>query len=113
MIPVIGQIAAIGALLYNIFGKDEKGIKFDNSVQGVGNPSSHWQQNAISPWDISGDVGSELQPFADKINAFDKYIADNLFTADTLAAVRARLQAVKNPDWWNLEDKAAIEKASK
>jgi len=110
----IGIIAGIGAMLYNLFGKDEKGIKFDNSVQGVGNPSSHWEQNPISQWDISGDLSrKDVAPFADRINKFDKWLADNLLTPASLEAARASLQAVKNPRWWNLEDKQAVEKASK
>lgn len=110
----IGIIAGIGSLLYNLFGKDEKGIKFDNSVVGVGNPSSHWEQNAISQWDISGDLSrKDVAPFADRINKFDQWLADNLLTPQTLEAARQSLQAVKNPRWWNLEDKDAVEKASK
>jgi len=112
---VLGALfgGVVGGLINRLAG-DQTGIKFDNSVQGVGNPESHWQQNAISRWDISGDTTPEqTQAFADKINAMDQFIADNLLTDETLEAVRARLQAVKNPDWWNLEDKDAIEKASK
>lgn len=47
------------------------------------------------------------------MQALDKYIGTNLLSDQTLADVRERIQQLQNPRWWNLEDKDAIEKASK
>ena len=98
--------------------KNETGIKIDNNLTNVGNPSSHFESSAISPFDISGDLDrSVFAKFTKKIQDLDKYIADNLLTDEQLQAVRDRLNNLKNPDWWGYEDEAsakdAIEKASK
>ncbi len=116
-IPVVGWIAGAAALIYSIFGKNEKGIKFDNSLSSVAAAPRNVQRAALGDFAPSGDVTGEMltafQPFFNKVKGLDDYIATHLLSADTLESVRARIQAVKNPRWWNLEDKDAVEKASK
>ena len=116
VIPVIGGIIAVASAL-GLFN-NETGIKIDNNLTNVGNPSSHFESSAISPFDISGDLDrSVFAKFTKKVQELDKYIADNLLTDEQLQAVRDRLNNLKNPDWWGYEDEAsakeAIEKASK
>ncbi len=116
VLPVIGGIIAVASAL-GLFN-NEAGIKIDNNLTNVGNPSSHFESSAISPFDISGDLDrSVFAKFTKKVQDFDKYIADNLLTDEQLQAVRDRLNNLKNPDWWGYEDEAsakdAIEKASK
>lgn len=112
LLPILGPIAAIAGLVA-MFAKDEKGFKIDNSVRGVGNPSSHWTSSALGSFDYSGDVDPKaFAPFTARINALDDLIANKLLDKETLESVRDRIQSVKNPRWWNLDDKDAINKAS-
>ena len=52
-----------------------------------------------------------------RVQAIDKFIADNLLTEDQLGRVRARINQLQNPRWWGFDSessaKDAIEKASK
>jgi hypothetical protein len=116
VIPIIGGIVAVASAL-GLFN-NETGFKIDNNLTNVGNPSSHWQTSALSPFDYSGDLDNKMfEKFTQKIQGLDKYIVDNLLTDEQLQAVRDRLNNLKNPDWWGYEDEAsakdAIEKASK
>ena len=104
-------------IVNRIFG-DDKGIKIDNNLTNVGNPSSHFESSAISAFDISGDIGREtFKPFVQRVQAIDKFIADNLLTEEQLSNVRARINQLQNPRWWGFDSessaKDAIEKASK
>lgn len=115
-VPIIGGIIAVASAL-GLF-KNETGFKIDNNLTNVGNPSSHWQTSALSPFDYSGDLDNKMfEKFTQKIQGLDKYIVDNLLTDEQLQAVRDRLNNLKNPDWWGYDDEAsakdAIEKASK
>jgi hypothetical protein len=122
LMPLLGALGPIGAViagiaaLVNIFAKDEKGIKFDNSLTSAGNPQNI-QTSALGNFAPSGDVDAKMlaafMPLFDKVKAFDDYIAKNLLSDETLATVQGQIQDLKNPRWWNLEDKDAIEKASK
>jgi len=113
--PIGAVIAGITALV-SIFAKDEKGIKFDNSLTSAGNPQNI-QTSALGNFAPSGDVDAKMlsafMPLFDKVKAFDDYLAKNLLSDETLATVQGQIQDLKNPRWWNLEDKDAIEKASK
>lgn len=116
VLPVIGGIIAAASAL-GLFN-NETGFKIDNNLTNVGNPSSHWQTSALSPFDYSGDLDNKMfEKFTQRIQGLDKYIVDNLLTDEQLQAVRDRLNNLKNPDWWGYEDEAsakdAIEKASK
>ena len=76
------------------------------------------KSSAISAFDISGDIGREtFKPFVQRVQAIDKFIADNLLTEDQLGRVRARINQLQNPRWWGFDSessaKDAIEKASK
>ena len=115
-VPIIGGIIAVASAL-GLFN-NETGFKIDNNLTNVGNPSSHWQTSALSPFDYSGDLDNKMfEKFTQKIQGLDKYIVDNLLTDEQLQAVRDRLNNLKNPDWWGYDDEAsakdAIEKASK
>lgn len=114
--PIGAVVAGITALV-NIFAKDEKGFKFDNSLRNVAAAPANVQQAMLGNFAPSGDVDGKLlgaiQPFITKVQALDKYIGSNLLSDQTLADVRERIQQLQNPRWWNLEDKDAIEKASK
>ena len=114
--PIGAVVAGITALV-NIFAKDEKGFKFDNSLRNVAAAPANVQQAMLGNFAPSGDVDGKLlgaiQPFITKVQALDKYIGTNLLSDQTLADVRERIQQLQNPRWWNLEDKDAIEKASK
>ena len=122
LMPLLGALAPIGAViagitaLVSIFAKDEKGIKFDNSLTSAGNPQNI-QTSALGNFAPSGDVDAKMlsafMPLFDKVKAFDDYLAKNLLSDETLATVQGQIQDLKNPRWWNLEDKDAIEKASK
>lgn len=117
-IPGWGWALAAVAAIASRFIKDEKGIKIDNNLTNVGNPSSHFESSAISPFDISGDIGREaFKPFTQRVQAIDKFIADNLLTEEQLGRVRARINQLQNPRWWGFDSessaKDAIEKASK
>jgi len=117
-IPAWGWVLAGIAAIASTFIKDEKGIKIDNNLTNVGNPSSHFESSAISAFDISGDIGREtFKPFVQRVQAIDKFIADNLLTEDQLGRVRARINQLQNPRWWGFDSessaKDAIEKASK
>ena len=116
-IPGWGWAAMAAAAVAALFIKDEKGIKFDNSLRNVAAAPANVQQAMLGNFAPSGDVDGKLlgaiQPFITKVQALDKYIGTNLLSDDTLAQVRERIQALQNPRWWNLEDKDAIEKASK
>ena len=117
-IPGWGWALAGIAAIASRFLKDEKGIKIDNNLTNVGNPSSHFESSAISAFDISGDIGREaFKPFVQRVQAIDKFIADNLLTEDQLGRVRARINQLQNPRWWGFDSessaKDAIEKASK
>ena len=119
---MLGALGPIGAVisgitaLVSIFAKDEKGIKFDNSLTSAGNPQNI-QTSALGNFAPSGDVDAKMlsafMPLFDKVKAFDDYLAKNLLSDETLATVQGQIQDLKNPRWWNLEDKDAIEKASK
>lgn len=113
-IPVVGPLIAIASAL-GLF-KDEKGFKWDNSLRNVAAAPRNVQQSALGAFAPSGDVDgkmlSALQPFIARVQALDDYIARNLLSEESLAAVRERIQALQNPRWWNLEDPQAIEKAS-
>lgn len=113
--PIGAVIAGITALV-SVFAKDEKGIKFDNSLTSAGNPQNI-QTSALGNFAPSGDVDAKMlsafMPLFDKVKAFDDYLAKNLLSDETLATVQGQIQDLKNPRWWNLEDKDAIEKASK
>lgn len=112
LLPILGPIAAIAGIV-SLFAKDEKGFKIDNSVVGVGNPASHFTASALGNFDYSGDVNpKDFAPFTARVNKIDSIIAHDLFSDETLAIVRDRIQAVKNPGWWNLDDKDAVNKAS-
>jgi len=116
-IPVIGIIAGIASAL-GVFD-DETGIKFDNSTNGWANMNGPGRRDtALGTWGISGDIPLEsFDGFTAAITAMDKYIADNLLSDTALESVRARIQAITNPDWFGFDDdasaKIAIEKASK
>ena len=117
-IPGWGWALAAVAAIASRFLRDEKGIKIDNNLTNVGNPSSHFESSAISAFDISGDIGREtFKPFVQRVQAIDKFIADNLLTEDQLGRVRARINQLQNPRWWGFDSessaKDAIEKASK
>jgi len=112
----IGLVAGIGSIVASLF-KNEKGFKFDNSLRNVAAAPANVQVSALGNFAPSGDVDGKIlgaiQPFIAKVQSMDKYIADNLLSDDTLAKVREQIQQLQNPRWWNLEDKDAIEKASK
>ena len=114
--PIGAVVAGITALV-NIFAKDEKGFKFDNSLRNVAAAPANVQQAMLGNFAPSGDVDGKLlgaiQPFITKVQALDKYIATNLLSEESLAQVRERIQQLQNPRWWNLEDPQAVEKASK
>lgn len=117
-IPGWGWALAGIAAIASRFLRDEKGIKIDNNLTNVGNPSSHFESSAISAFDISGDIGREtFKPFVQRVQAIDKFIADNLLTEEQLSNVRARINQLQNPRWWGFDSessaKDAIEKASK
>ena len=117
-IPGLGVITGVVSLISQLIGSlDEKGFKFDNSLRNVAAAPANVQQAMLGNFAPSGDVDGKLlgaiQPFITKVQALDKYIGTNLLSDDTLAQVRERIQALQNPRWWNLEDKDAIEKASK
>lgn len=116
MIPVVGWIALAAAAAYALFGKDEKGIKFDNSLRNIAAAPRNVQVSALGNFAPSGDVDdkmlSTLQPFLDKVKTMDDYIAKNLLSDASLATVREKIQALTNPRWWNLDDKDATAKAS-
>ena len=83
VIPIIGGIVAIASAL-GLF-EDETGFKIDNNLTNVGNPSSHWQTSALSPFDYSGDLDNKMfEKFTQKIQGLDKYIVDNLLTDEQL-----------------------------
>lgn len=113
--PIGAVIAGIAAIV-SIFAKDEKGIKFDNSLTSAGNPENI-QTSALGNFAPSGDVDAKMlsafMPLFDKVKAFDDYLAKNLLSDETLATVQGQIQNLTNPRWWNLEDKDAVEKASK
>lgn len=113
--PIGAVIAGIAAIV-SIFAKDEKGIKFDNSLTSAGNPQNI-QRSALGNFAPSGDVTGEMltafKPLFDKVKAFDDYLAKNLLSDETLATVQGQIQNLTNPRWWNLEDREAVEKASK
>lgn len=117
--PFLGPlaiVAGIGALISS-FIKDEKGFKFDNSLLNVAAAPANVQQSALGAFAPSGDVDGKLlsaiTPFIQAVQTIDKAIVDNFLTDETLAMVQQRIQALQNPRWWNLEDKDAVEKASK
>ena len=114
--PVGAVVSGIAALV-SMFARDEKGFKFDNSLRNVAAAPANVQQAMLGNFAPSGDVDGKLlgaiQPFITKVQALDKYIGTNLLSDQTLADVRERIQQLQNPRWWNLEDKDAIEKASK
>ena len=116
-IPGWGWAAMAAAAVAALFIKDEKGFKFDNSLRNVAAAPANVQQAMLGNFAPSGDVDGKLlgaiQPFITKVQALDKYIGTNLLSDQTLADVRERIQQLQNPRWWNLEDKDAIEKASK
>ena len=116
-IPGWGWAAMAAAAVAALFIKDEKGFKFDNSLRNVAAAPANVQTSALGNFAPSGDVDGKIlgaiQPFIAKVQSMDKYIADNLLSDDTLAKVREQIQQLQNPRWWNLEDKDAIEKASK
>lgn len=115
-LPVLIPLAIVAGLAA-YFSKDEKGIKFDNSLRNIAAPPANVQTAALGNFAPSGDVDaktlSALQPFLNKVKGLDDYIATNLLSDKTLADVRERIQALQNPRWWNMDDKDAIEKASK
>lgn len=116
-VPIIGGIIAIASAM-GVFN-NETGIKIDNSVRD-GRGRKDIIDSALGQFDVSGDMpNSVFDPLIKKVQQMDKYIADNLLSADTLASVKERIQQISSDatDWFGYDDEAsgkvAIEKASK
>ena len=115
--PIVGGLVAVLSSL-GVFTRNN-GFKIDNNLTSVGNPSSHFKPNAISPFDISGrgtdspEIQAALKPFVTAIQAIDALLANNLLGADTLAAVRANINRINNESSWRNLDAAGIEAGSK
>lgn len=115
-IPVYGWIAlaVIAAAAY--FTRDETGIKIDNNTNGVGNPSSHFVQNSLAAYDVSGDLPtSAFAPLINAVNKYDQVLVDALLSPAQTAAIREKLGSLINPDWIGFDGNPteAISKASK
>ena len=118
-IPVWGwAILAAGALYAAFGGKRDPGFKVDNNLTNVGNSASHFTDSAISKFDISGrgtdsaEYQAAFKPFVSAVQALDKMLAEQLLGADTLAKIRANMNAVNNASSWENLDKAGIEKGT-
>ncbi len=116
MIPVVGWIAIAAYAAFKLFGHDkEPGFKIDNNLTNVGNPSSHFTPDSLSPFDYSGrGVDPAVYATLTKaINTIDDLLVKDLLSGDVINKIRQNINSIQNETSWQHLDKEGIEKGTK